>query len=556
MKKNNFLLFFILLILYPIYCHKCGTDLLSKTPASIKINVTENSKRQLSNTYTPLKIKVDYKYLQKQKEQNLLGEEKLNTLENIFSTVTDSFSSIISVDHLSISDIKSDIKRECEIEDFEEGIENVFMTNDILILPRIDSSLNKATLAAATPCLIADKRYNYKPLAGIVLINKNLDSIKNDFVHYMKNLLFHELTHVIGFHPFYFTVFNFLYTQKIDGITKSYIKSPKVLEKAKIHFGCDSIKGIQLENQGETGTQGSHWEMRYMLGDFMVGEDYSEVVISDITLAFLEDTGFYKVNYYTGGLFRYGKNQGCAFLNKKCLYNKGESTSFPNEFCTNSRQAFCGSSHIAKGDCYIVTYKNPLNDIYRYYQDKHKGGKTNVDYCPVSFIFETDSQYFYPQNCKYGKAEYSNYGEIIGDNSMCFESSLLLNNNKKSICYKMSCDKENKQIKINIGSTTVICPGNTTVLNNPSGLTGTINCPDYNMICTSDIWCNDMFDCISKKSIADENSYEYISNKDILYARDQINLKVNDKNAFIDDSLQKLQFNHLLLLLYFFLLFI
>ena len=39
-----------------------------------------------------------------------------------------------------------------------------------------------------------------------------------------------------------------------------------------------------------------------MQGELMIGEDYTEVVLSDMTLAFLEDLGFYKIKYYTGGL--------------------------------------------------------------------------------------------------------------------------------------------------------------------------------------------------------------------------------------------------------------
>ena len=35
-----------------------------------------------------------------------------------------------------------------------------------------------------------------------------------------------------------------------------------------------------------------------------------EMAISEFTLSFLEDSGWYKANYYTGGLFRFGKNQG------------------------------------------------------------------------------------------------------------------------------------------------------------------------------------------------------------------------------------------------------
>ena len=49
-----------------------------------------------------------------------------------------------------------------------------------------------------------------------------------------------------------------------------------------------------------------------MLGDYMCADfDYREVVMSNISIALFEDTGYYKVNYYSGGLFKYGKNKGC-----------------------------------------------------------------------------------------------------------------------------------------------------------------------------------------------------------------------------------------------------
>ncbi len=41
--------------------------------------------------------------------------------------------------------------------------------------------------------------------------------------------------------------------------------------------------------------------------------------ISEFTLALVEESGWYKANYYTGGLMRFGKNKGCAFIEKNCL---------------------------------------------------------------------------------------------------------------------------------------------------------------------------------------------------------------------------------------------
>ena len=56
-----------------------------------------------------------------------------------------------------------------------------------------------------------------------------------------------------------------------------------------------------------------------------------EMAISEFTLSFLEDSGWYKANYYTGGLFRFGKNQGCQFIENDCLDNY-LNTEFKNEF--------------------------------------------------------------------------------------------------------------------------------------------------------------------------------------------------------------------------------
>ena len=514
-----------------INCHKCGTDLLKIVPGKIStLNVTNIKRKAESiNLYKDLKIKVDMTQI---KLQNVFDNENLKKLEDIFNEVVDSFSKILSVQHyLIIDDYSQKFKDYCAIESLEESSKTGFKDNDLLIFPYVEVNneiLNENVLAAATPCLISEE--TYRPMAGVVLINKNLVreiSQKKDYKYYMKNLLFHELTHVLGFHPIYLDGLKLTYSERIDGIEYTYVKSKKVLEKAKMHFGCDTIQGLQLENQGGEGSSGSHWEARYMLGDYMISSDYTEVVMSDITLALLEDTGFYKAKYYTGGLFRFGKNQGCSFLEKKCLYDQGRQTLFPNEFCVNSKP-FCSTSHIAKGDCFITKYQNQLSDLYRYFEDRTIGGLPSSDYCPVSYIFQSDqdSNYYYPKNCKYGKKE--NDDDIIGSNSLCFESSIYLSE-KESVCYEIICDKTKKSFDVQIRNTVVNCPGEDTVLTNPNNLKGEFHCPDYNMVCTSDIWCNDIFDCIDKSSEADNTTYYYISNKKALLAKDR-------ENSLIEDS--------------------
>lgn len=82
-------------------------------------------------------------------------------------------------------------------------------------------------------------------------------------------------------------------TKIFDGSFVSFINSPKVLTAARQHFNYPSLNGVPLENQGGTGSTGSHLESRYMLGDYTISSDYFDHVISDIALALFEDSGIY-----------------------------------------------------------------------------------------------------------------------------------------------------------------------------------------------------------------------------------------------------------------------
>jgi hypothetical protein len=529
MKELNILLLISTFNFYLLNCHWCGSDLIQKQPGRQMI-INHDNKRKLSNEYTPLKIKFDTSILMSQNVDNNFREKAIRML----NSVSISLSKLISVRHEVIdTQIIDSLKTYCEVSSIDSSVtSNWFNGYDLLIFPYVNESLPNNVLAAASPCYLSNTN---RSIAGRILLNPNMDFNRLNDEVYMKNIFIHEITHILGFNPFFFSNLKFLKEKEVDGEIISYISSPKLIEKAKIHFGCDNIDGIPVENQGEAGTVGSHWETRYMLGEYMIGSDYSEVVISDITLAFLEDTGYYKVNYLTGGLFRFGKNQGCAFFKKKCLYNKGKSTLFPNEFCYNKGEAFCSTSRISKGNCYITKYNNPIEEKYRYFQDEKVGGLESADYCPISFANKNED-YYYPENCKYGRFEYS--GEKIGDNSICFLSTISLLK-KESICYEIECNKKNNNFKVKIGNTEVTCPGTETVLTNPSGLSGNLECPSYDLVCSSSIWCNDMFECIDKGSIAEANTYLYISNQEALKQKDEQNMNQEDT----EDELTQKQTN-------------
>ena len=107
-------------------------------------------------------------------------------------------------------------------------------------------------------------------------------------------------------------------------------------------------------------------------------------------------------------------------------------------------------------------------------------------------------------------------GESLSENSFCVLSSLIkknisgiynvLYNKVRSVCYEMSCSK--KSLTILILNNYIVCPrsgGKITAV----GFEGYLLCPDYNLICSGTILCNDMFDCVDKKSEMTDVIYDY-----------------------------------------------
>ena len=519
--------------------HRCGTDKLKINLSSLKIpskkqRIAKLSKLNAGN-YQPLMIGYDFSNLQK---PSSMSDTIYNNIKSILQDTRESISKFVQIVHqnINIRYYLDDINEICNVSYIDSDYSNFLVKNDLIIWPILED-LEEGVIAAAAPCLIDYD--TLRPIGGVLYINKNLDfNIKNAEM-YMKNVLIHEITHILVFHPFFFE--NLGLTRTRGSVT--YISSPKVLEQARKHFGCDSLIGIALEDQGGTGSVGSHWESRYMLGDYMISTDYPDIAISDITLALFEDSGFYKVNYYSGGLFKYGKNKGCDFFDTKCIIN-GKATF--EEFCDQKDEPICSSSRMLKSSCLIYDYQEIIPSEYRYFSNSHRGGFWPAEYCPVALeLIPEETLDYFPNHCQFGTSTLSNeYGETIGKNSFCFMSSLLPEsssnqNSQITICYEVECDTSNNNIIVKLGSQSIICPTDGGVIDNVPGYKGSINCPKYSDICSNNGQiCNEMFSCIDELSKNDitrisfydssgenivEVEYEYY---DFYYGSDNL-IKVN-----------------------------
>ena len=515
MKADVLVLILLLLLIQvkTIYNNKCGTDILNINPKPLNVK----NKRKMSsikstinsNSETPILIGYDFTTLIKPLKMSLSIYEKVRSL---LKETSQEFSKILKVTHkeVDLSGQLNDIKINCELDIIGDDYQNFLIKNDLIIFPMFKSDLGEGVLAAAAPCIT--EKETFKPLAGIIYINSLLDFESTNSELYIKYLLFHEITHILAFHPYIFS--NLRMSRTI--FLNSYIVSNKVIEKAREHFGCPSLSGIPLENQGGSESVGSHWESRYMLGDYMISTYFPDMVISDMTLALFEDTGFYKVNYYSGGLFKFGKNKECDFFNKNCVENNRANF---DEFCDVENEPKCSSSRNIKSKCYITNhYYIPRN--YRYFSDSTKGGVYSVNYCPVPYEEFNSNKYYFSNHCQVGISDLPNeFGEKIGNESLCFISSLLPNysetnvTSQMAICYEVECNTNNKNIIIKIRDDEIICPTDGGIIYNPLGFKGSIECPKYNDICFSNESqiCNEMFSCFTKLAKKDNYSNDILA---------------------------------------------
>ena len=423
------------------------------------------------------------------------------------------------------------------------------VSSDLVIIPSYDTAYDFSST------IVRRDESTNRPIIAIIYFRTDfMQTNEQNKKFYIEYLLLHQFTHILGFSSESFKYFpggenSVIRTYYKRGINRKYIVTPTVLRKAREYFKCDSLEGIELEDQedGEDIT-GSHWDARILLGDYMNSEQYSpEVVISDFTLALLEDSGWYKVNYYTGGLFRFGKQKGCQFINNECL-DSGGSTSFKNEFFdrADSGNPSCSSGRLSRTYCETKQYTSISPGTYNRFNDNSGGSGIggrikNADYC---FVFankedeENEGKDIYVGSCKYGNGNYgsqitynsfSNNGnkdltelkEVYSENSFCilseaYPASSPIKNKYSGVihpmCYEMFCTDKVLEVKIN--NQYIVCPIQGGRVEVSGDLQGYIYCPDYNLICTGSVMCNDMFDCINKNSVSKELNYGYTVNGD------------------------------------------
>jgi len=395
MKKNIFTFYLVLVLTYiETYLSekKCGLEFL-KRPKRILINQGANDKTRYlkeEKNWKNIKIHLDFSSI----ENNIDGGKyKKNDLivlrDHIMKKAKEVFEQLIQVRPVGRKlKLLSEVCDEVPIPEFYYHEKDGGVDADLVIFVALDASgFYKANRieAAATFCL--QDEATKRPIAGFINFRPDIDIKNSTSLDYMVWLALHEMTHIFVFNDALYEDFvdeNFqqlnltadVLGSKLLGNGKkmNFLKTKKILEKGKKHFNCTHIEGVPLEFMGGSGTAGSHWSKKIMNTDFMIGDSYGENLISEISLALFEDSGWYKVNYELANLFLWGKDKGCDFLDfsKKCIWEKEKNTTNTDLDSTAAKeiQIKNNKNDFTNNNISISSNSNDKDDAYNNDRDK------------------------------------------------------------------------------------------------------------------------------------------------------------------------------------------
>ncbi|XP_071710687.1 uncharacterized protein [Rutidosis leptorrhynchoides] len=329
--------------------------------------------------------------------------------------------------------------------------------------------------------------------------------------------LIHEVIHVLGFDPHAFTHFRDERKRRRTRVTKQTMDEnlgrmvtrvvlPRVVMHSRYHYGAfsENFTGLELEDGGGRGTSGSHWEKRLLMNEIMTGSVDTRSVVSKMTLALLEDSGWYQANYSMADQLDWGRNQGTEFVTARCNNWKGAYR------CNTTQFSGCTYNREAEGYCPIVNYSGDLPQWARYFPQANEGGQSMLaDYCTY-FVAYSDGSCIDTNSARMPDRM---LGEVRGSNSRCMASSLVRNGFVRGSmtqgkgCYQHKCI--NNTLEVAVDGIWKACPEAGGPVQFP-GFNGELICPSYHELCSVNPHlmsqqcpdsCNSNGDCVNGKCV-------------------------------------------------------
>ncbi|KFO33103.1 Leishmanolysin-like peptidase [Fukomys damarensis] len=330
-----------------------------------------------------------------------------------------------------------------------------------------------------------------RPIAGYANLCPNMISTQPQEFIGMLSTVKHEIIHALGFSAGLFAFYrdkdgNPLTSRFADGLPPFnyslglYQWSEKVVRKVERSWNIRDNKTVRHPVYLLVTPQ--------VVNEAMTGSHTQNRVLSRITLALMEDTGWYRANYSMAEKLDWGFGMGCDFVKKSCKFwmdqqrRKGQALS---PYCGTLRssplQLTCRQDQRAVAVCNLQKFPKPLPPEYQYFDElggvpaeglAHYGGSVEIaDYCPFSqeFSWHLSGEYQRSSDCRILENQpeiLKNYGaEKYGPHSVCLiqKSAFVMEKCERKLsypdwgsgCYQISCSPQG--LKVWVQDTAYLC---------------------------------------------------------------------------------------------------
>jgi len=259
-------------------------------------------------------------------------------------------------------------------------------------------------------------------------------------------------------------------------------------------FNCQKMVGGRLENQptGDTDCFGSHWDHRLFNNEFMTAVyTGSTQYVTALTLALLEDNGWYRPNYAVAQNSPFALGAGCEFLEDQCIQRGSVPDWAMGTFCDAATSIGCTPDKNLVAYCDISKWDGNLPSGYQYFEDPSVGGGLQqMDFCPAYttiFRFEM-GETVHVLDCNdpnLNGAWVHKKGEIFGENSKCIQHA----SGVRPLCMEVICGQSGKDagkvVVVMEGGQRLRCSYAGEILRLPTG--ADIVCPPFEQTCPESI---------------------------------------------------------------------
>jgi len=232
-------------------------------------------------------------------------------------------------------------------------------------------------------------------------------------------------------------------------------------------------------------------------------------IVSPLTLALLQDSGWYRPNFKASQISNFGHGMGCDFVNKECILKNddgwnggGDDTSSSiipeyskGSFCNIRNKLGCDPTFRYTAMCDLVNYgggnfkkENGPKLSFQHFENPYLGALSSTsDFCPTYSQNPISCETIISHPPRGGDREKQentlslssttiDNNHVDGVNTRCFPTT-----STRPICLLSECDKNEGVVKVTIDDIEYKCLEGKTI-----PIPGTdyeIECPKFSLIC-------------------------------------------------------------------------